>query len=232
MEKIGERIETATDPQVVLSIGYCLIISSIFLPFATSFGRLIVRENPGPYSGPQLGVRAAFWSFMHIQEPLAKINGTWVVRSVQWLSFSEYWDWWGPGQGTILPSSILIPTFIVQIIAILLGLITLLKSNTVKQIFPVLITALTLNFLYFVGSQVFNQRYQLASGCPFCPQCQLGSYHIYKIVDSHTKRIVSQRLILTGCEHCLASSATCFDARTICFIESRKKTNSLVISNT
>ena len=144
--------------KLFLAIGYCLLVGSIFFPFATGFGYIIVFEFPGPYSGPQLANRVSFWSFMHVQEGLSKIKGIWVVTSVQWLSFSQYWDWWGPGQGTILPSSILIPTLILQIIAVLWGLITLLKANTAKKIFPALLATLTLNILYFAGSQVLQSE--------------------------------------------------------------------------
>jgi len=142
--------------KLFLAIGCCLLVASIIFPFATHFGYLIILENPGPYSGPQRAVRATFWSFMHVQEGLSRIDGTWVVTNVQWLSFFQYWDWWGPGGGTILPSSILIPAFILQTIAVLLSLITLLKANTAKKIFPALLATLTLSFLYFAGSRVFD----------------------------------------------------------------------------
>ena len=144
--------------KLFLAIGYCLLVASIFSPFATDSSHLLVKENPGPYSGPQRVNRATFWSFMHVQEVLSRINGTWVVTYVQWLSFFQYWDWWGPGGGTILPSSILIPTFILQIVAALLGLVTLLKANTAKKIFPALLATLTLNFLYFAGSQILGSE--------------------------------------------------------------------------
>jgi len=142
--------------KLFLATGYCFLVASIFFPFATDFGYLLIRENPDPYTGPQMANRAFFWSFMHMQKVFSKINGTWVVTYVQWLSFSQCWDWWGPGGGTILPSSILIPTFILQIIAVGLGLITLLKADTAKKIFPALLATLTLNFLYFAGSQVLG----------------------------------------------------------------------------
>ena len=138
-----------------LVIGYGLLVTSIFFPFATDFSRTFVT---GPYTGPALANRCTFWSFMHVQEGLARINDTWVVTWVQWLSFSQYWDWWGPGTGDILPSSILIPTFSLQITAVLLGLVTLLKANTTKKLLPALLATLGLNYLYFAGSQSLHSE--------------------------------------------------------------------------
>ena len=144
--------------KLFLAIGYSLLVASIFFPFATDFCRIVVWENPGPYIGPALANRCTFWSFMHVQEGLARINDTWVVTWVQWLSFSQYWDWWGPGTGDILPSSILIPTFSLQITAMLLGLVTLLKANTTKKLLPALLATLGLNYLYFAGSQSLHSE--------------------------------------------------------------------------
>jgi hypothetical protein len=141
-----------------LIIGYCLLFASIFFPFSSEFGYLVVFPNPGPYVGPQLASRATFWSFMHVQEALAKIEGTWVATSVQYLSFAEYWDWWGPGQGHILPSSILIPMFTLQIIAVPLGLATLRKADIAKKILPLPLVALALTCLYFAGNWVLQSE--------------------------------------------------------------------------
>ena len=154
----GDKLRLVRIRKLFLAIGFCLLVASIFSPFATDFYHLLINWNPGPYLGPPRAGRVTFWSFMHIQEGLSKINGTWVVTNVQWLSFAQYWDWWGPGGGTILPSTILIPTFILQIVAVGLGLITLLKANTAKKLFPALIIMLTLNFLYFALSIMFNSE--------------------------------------------------------------------------
>ena len=99
---------------------------------------------------------------MHVQESLSRINDVWVVTGAQGLAFSEYWDWWGPGQGDILPSSILMPLFALQLIAAFLGLATLLKANTAKAIVPALLSALALNGLYFQGARVLQSTLSVA----------------------------------------------------------------------
>ena len=156
----GDALRLVRTHKLFLAIGFCLLVASIVFPFARMSGQIYVacRLNAGPYSGPQRAFRSIFWSFMHIQEGLSKINGIWVVTNVQWLSFSQYWDWWGPGQGTILPSTILIPTFILQIVAVCLSVITLLKVNTVKKLYPSLLTVSTLNILYIAGSEIFGRE--------------------------------------------------------------------------
>jgi hypothetical protein len=137
-------------------------VASVFCPFAITFVHRYVIPFPGPYSGPPLATRTTFWSFMHVLEGLSRINEVWVVTQVQWLVFSESWDWWGPGPADILPSSILMPLFAVQLIAVFLGLATLLKTNTVKAIVPVLLSALAVNGLYFLGARVLQSTLSIA----------------------------------------------------------------------
>jgi hypothetical protein len=148
--------------RLLLFAGVGLLVASVFCPFSTSFLHRYVIPFPGPYSGPPLATRITFWSFMHVQESLSRINDVWVVTGVQWLAFSEYWDWWGPGQCDILPSSILMPLFALQLIAAFLGLATLLKANTVKAIVPALLSALALYGLYFQGALVLQSTLSVA----------------------------------------------------------------------
>jgi hypothetical protein len=139
--------------KLFLGIGYSLLVASIFCPFATDFHRFLVRVNPGPYTGPPRAGGSSFWSFMHIQQGFSKINGTWVVTGVQWLSFSACWNWWRPSHGRVL-----ILTFSLQIITVLLGIVTLRKTRMAIHIVPLLFTTLGLNFLYFAGSQRFHSE--------------------------------------------------------------------------
>jgi len=180
--------------KLFLAIGYSLLVASIFFPIAADFGYLYTtcRPNAGPDPGPQRAVRVTFWSFMHVQESLARINGTWVVTHVQWLSFSQYWDWWGPGSGTILPSSILIPTFILQIIAVLLGLITLLKANTAKKILPSLLAALTLNSLYFAVNSFFQSEVSIGFWLSILSTTSIIAAVAYTILSTHAPATMSE----------------------------------------
>ena len=147
------------NPRLPLAVGCCLLVASIFSPFATEFGYLIVFPDPGPYTDPQLANRVTFWSFMHIQEVnMTRIDDRWVATSVQWLVFAEYWDWWGSGQSHILPSSILIPMFILQTITVLLGLTTLLKANTARKILPLLLAVMALSCLYLAGCHILQSE--------------------------------------------------------------------------
>jgi hypothetical protein len=45
-----------------------------------------------------------------------------------------------------------------QIIAVLVGIVTLLKARTAHRMTPLLFATLGLNFLYFAGSQRFHEN--------------------------------------------------------------------------
>jgi hypothetical protein len=148
--------------RLLLRVSVGFLVASVFCPFAITFVHRYVIPFPGPYSGPPLATRTTFWSFMHVQESLSRINDVWVVNRMQWLAFSESWEWWGPGPADILPSSILMPLFAVQLIAVFLGLATLLKANTAQAIVPVLLSALAVNGLYFLGARVLQSTLSIA----------------------------------------------------------------------
>ena len=147
-------MELVRTHKLPLAIGYCLLVASIFFPFATQFLLFVnPTPTPSPYIRPLWASRSTFWSFMHVNEALSKVGeGSWVATSVQWLFLPQYWDWW------MIHANILIPILILQGVAVLLGLATLLKANTAKKILPLLLAALALNLLYFAGSQVLQSE--------------------------------------------------------------------------
>ena len=63
-------------------------------------------------------------------------------------------DWWMTSARVLIRILILV----LQVVAVLLGLVTLLKANTAKKILPLLLAALALNLLYFAGSQVLQSE--------------------------------------------------------------------------
>lgn len=144
-----------------LTVGYCVLIASILLPFATLFARVSTLPPPSEPSAERAN-RVYYWSFMHVHEDLEEIAGKWTTKQTQSLFFTSYWNWWGSGSGTVLPSSLLIPLFISQIAVLPLGFVTLLKARAIRSILPLLFANVALDFLYIQTCQIL--RWQATIG--------------------------------------------------------------------
>ena len=134
-----------------LAVGFGLLVASVLLPFATLFSEVRRAGAPDPIGR----IRVTFWSFMHVQESFGKVGDSWEPRPAQWLFFSAYWNWWGPGSGTVLPSGALIPTFVAQLVSLFLGAVAF-KVKRAWSVLPLPFISMTLIWLYYGASQIFQ----------------------------------------------------------------------------
>ena len=142
-----------------IKIGFSLLVVSIPLPFATDFS-ILVSMPPHP---TDRAVRFTFWSFMQIYEVLMRSGDMWLLEEIVYVYFYDYWSWWGlgllyPPPRTLLPYSILIPIFAIQIVAVAFGLIVLLSAySKLKMLLLIgILTTLDLLYLFFMQGLAFN----------------------------------------------------------------------------
>jgi hypothetical protein len=137
-------------PKLSLAVGCCFLVASIFAPLEMYFMELLIFVDPGPYTGPPLARRVVSWSFMSVVESLTKINDTWVVTHVYWQFFRDRW-----GPSFLDPhTSILLAMFTLQIVAVLLGVVTLRIALAAEKILLLLLMSLVLIGLHFAYTHV------------------------------------------------------------------------------
>lgn len=137
-----------------LIVGCCLLVASIFLPFATMFTFSFITHQPQP----QQAHRGSYWSFMHVQEVLEKGGDSWTVKKTYRWFFLDYWSWWGSGVGVTLQSRVLISIFVLQIAALLTGLSAFQKRRRSIDVWFLLFEVIALNFLYYYTTQIFRAK--------------------------------------------------------------------------
>jgi len=148
-------LKVSRDHKFFLKVALVFLGASVILPFATGHFYIFTYVSVPGYGLPTEQYKVFHWSFMTIefvsQETAFHAEG-WKYNRTNVLLFTE--NWYVPES---LGFNILISTFILQIILLPMGFITLKKSTRTRSSIPLLLGVTTLNILYLYYCFIFSR---------------------------------------------------------------------------